>query len=160
MNIFEEEVIDFFSLLYKHQVRFILVGGLAVNYYGYSRATGDIDLWIEDDPANRARLVAVLKDMQIEGAESMQDMPLLAGFAEILLGNGIYIDLMSNLQFFSASNFDECYLLAENLVLNEKCEVKVLHLNKLIEEKEKSKRLKDQDDAQQLKAIRDMRLKP
>ena len=157
MNIFEDDVTDFFTVLHKHQVSFILVGGLAVNYYGYTRATGDIDLWIKDDAANREKLVSVLKEMEIEGAEAMRTMPLVAGFSEILLGHGVHIDLMSELQFFSAANFDECYELAETFALEENCNVKVLHINKLIEEKERSKRLKDQDDAAELKKIREIR---
>jgi hypothetical protein len=159
MNIFEEEVIDLFSLLHKKSVKFILVGGLAVNYYGYSRATGDIDLWIYDETENRKKLIEVFKTIGVEGAEALENMPLIAGFSEILLNNGIYIDLMSELQFFRKDNFNECYDISETLMLEEDCPVKVLHINKLIEEKEKSKRGKDNEDAVQLKKIRDLRKK-
>jgi hypothetical protein len=33
------------SLLNRNQVEYMIVGGLAVNYHGFQRATGDIDIW-------------------------------------------------------------------------------------------------------------------
>ncbi|MEX2231696.1 MAG: hypothetical protein WD824_06030 [Cyclobacteriaceae bacterium] len=35
---------EFIGLLNKHQVKFLIVGGYAVGFHGYVRATGDIDL--------------------------------------------------------------------------------------------------------------------
>jgi len=32
-------------LLHKHRVRYLIVGGEAVIYYGYARLTGDVDFW-------------------------------------------------------------------------------------------------------------------
>lgn len=159
MNLFEEEIQDFFSLLTKHQVKYILVDGMAANYHGYIRATADIDLWIYDEPLNRKNLSKAFADMGVEGAEIIEKMPLIAGFTEILLNNGVYIDLMSDLQFFSQANFMECYEISDKYTLENNCAVNVLHLNKLIEEKEKGKRPKDLEDAVQLKKIRELRNK-
>lgn len=153
MNIFEDRINEFLELLCKNDVRFILVGGLAVNYYGYSRATGDVDLWMEDSPENRQKFVAALKILKIEGAEAFLTYPLVAGFAEIILNNGVYVDIMSDLQIFKKEDFNECYLLAENFVLNEQATIKVLHIRKLIEEKSRSLRPKDKEDAEQLKKL-------
>ncbi len=153
MNLFEEEIVSFFILLNKHQVKYILVGGLAVNYHGYVRSTGDVDLWLEDTPGNRKKLVSAFKEFEIEGAEMFLDYPLLAGYSEVLLGNGIYIDMMADLAWFKQKNFEESYRLADNFEM-ENVTVKVIHINKLIEEKENSKRLKDADDAEQLKKLR------
>ena len=44
MNIFEQVFIDFIRLLNKHEVEYILIGGMAVNVYGYNRPTGDDDI--------------------------------------------------------------------------------------------------------------------
>ena len=141
-------------MLNKHNVRFILVGGLAVNYYGYSRTTGDVDLWLDDSQANRKNLINALQDFGVEGAEAFLDYPLIAGYAEVLLDNGIYVDLMSDLVVLKKEDFEACYRMAENFQLDEKILIKVLHINKLIEEKEKSKRIKDIDDAEQLRKLR------
>ena len=37
---------DFLKLLSSKQVEYLLVGGYAVGYHGYSRATADMDVWI------------------------------------------------------------------------------------------------------------------
>ena len=37
---------DFLKLLNSKQVEYLLVGGYAVGYHGYSRATADMDVWI------------------------------------------------------------------------------------------------------------------
>ncbi len=153
MDIFEKEIIEFFQLLYKHKVKYILVGGLAVNYHGVSRSTGDVDLWLDESLDNRKKLVSALQEKNIEGCEAFLTYPLLAGFAEILLSNGIYIDLMSDLQFFKQNRFEECYQLSDTFKINENIELTVLHVNTLIEEKEKSARVKDKEDAEQLKKM-------
>lgn len=153
MDIYEEDILEFFHVLNKHSVKFILVGGLAVNYHGFSRSTGDVDLWIDESKENRKKLVNALKEKNIEGCEAFLTYPLLAGFAEILLDNGVYIDLMSDLQFFKQNRFEECYQLSDKFKINESVELTVLHVNTLIEEKEKSSRIKDKEDAEQLKKM-------
>ena len=153
MDIFEGEILTFFKSLNKHEVRFILVGGLAVNYHGFSRTTGDVDLWLDESFENRQKLVNALKEREIEGCEAFLTYPFIAGFAEILLDNGIYIDLMGSLQFFSQDKFDECYQISDSFSIVKDVVIKVLHINKLIEEKEKSIRAKDIEDAIQLKKL-------
>ncbi len=37
---------EFLKLLNLHQVEYLLIGGYAVEYYGYPRATADMDIWI------------------------------------------------------------------------------------------------------------------
>ena len=153
MNVLEDEVLELFKLLSKNNVRYILVGGLAVNHYGYSRTTGDVDLWLEDTKENRNNIVKTFKDLGIDGAEMFLTHPFIAGFAEVLLGHGIYIDLMAALQFIKQEKFLECYSITKDWKIDENTTVKVLHINNLIEEKEKSKRAKDNDDAIHLKEI-------
>lgn len=116
INIFQDEALDLFSLLHKHKVRFLLVGGFAVNYYGYSRATGDVDIWLEDTIENRRKLVAILTEYGIVGADGLLVHPLIAGFSEVLLDNGIYLDLMNALQFFGQDQFNECYNKSEKVI--------------------------------------------
>ncbi len=153
VNIFQDEALGLFALLHKYKVRFLLVGGFAVNYYGYSRATGDVDLWLEDTTENRKKLVEALRDYGIIGAESLLEHPLIAGFSEVLLDNGIYLDLMNALQFFGQNQFNECYLKSEKFITDNAVEVQIIHINDLIEEKKKSLRPKDKEDAAELEQI-------
>ncbi|HEY4000337.1 MAG TPA: hypothetical protein VGO93_15790, partial [Candidatus Xenobia bacterium] len=52
---------DFLRLLNDHDVSWLLVGGYAVGYHGYSRATGDMDVWVPRDERTAVRLTSVLK---------------------------------------------------------------------------------------------------
>ncbi|MBM4176576.1 MAG: hypothetical protein FJ213_10465 [Ignavibacteria bacterium] len=44
------------------KVKYLVVGGYAVGYYGYPRATGDIDIWILPELENAKRLVEVFRE--------------------------------------------------------------------------------------------------
>lgn len=51
---------EFLKLLNDHQVEYLLVGGYAVGYYGYPRATADMDIWIALHPKNAEKIVSAL----------------------------------------------------------------------------------------------------
>jgi hypothetical protein len=53
---------EFLKLLNAHQVEYLLIGGYAVGFHGYPRATADMDIWIAMNPANADKIVAVLKE--------------------------------------------------------------------------------------------------
>ena len=53
---------EFLRLLGAHQVEYLLVGGYAVAYHGYARATADMDIWVRRSPENAERLVEALKE--------------------------------------------------------------------------------------------------
>lgn len=53
MDIFDEELIEFWQSLNKYHVKYIMVGGVATNLNGYQRMTDDIDVWLEDTIENR-----------------------------------------------------------------------------------------------------------
>ena len=51
---------EFLKLLTSHSVEYLLVGGFAVGFYGFPRATIDIDIWIERSEENAERVLAML----------------------------------------------------------------------------------------------------
>ena len=53
---------DFLRLCLVREVRFMVVGGLAVVHHGHPRLTLDMDLWIERSEENGQRIISVLKD--------------------------------------------------------------------------------------------------
>ena len=57
-----EDFREFLKLLSVHRVRYLLVGGYAVGFHGYSRATLDLDVWIDAEQENAERLVTALSD--------------------------------------------------------------------------------------------------
>jgi hypothetical protein len=54
---------EFLTLLNAHGVEYLLIGGYAVGYYGFPRATNDMDIWIAMNKENARRVVAVVKDL-------------------------------------------------------------------------------------------------
>ena len=58
---------EFFQSFNQHEVEYLLVGGYAVGYHGYPRATIDIDVWIASNPENARRVVAALEDFGFSG---------------------------------------------------------------------------------------------
>ena len=59
--ILNEKFSDFISLLNKADVKYLLVGGWAVIFEGYSRTTGDMDFFIEADEKNATKVLGVIK---------------------------------------------------------------------------------------------------
>ena len=52
---------DFLQLLNANGVEYLLVGGYAVGYHGYVRATADMDIWIAPSVENARRVVTALQ---------------------------------------------------------------------------------------------------
>ena len=55
------DVEDLLKSLKEHKVRFVVIGATAFPVHGYSRATLDIDLFIEPSEANARRTHEALK---------------------------------------------------------------------------------------------------
>src|SRR5262245_31341478 len=53
---------EFLKLLNANEVEYLLVGGYAVSYYGYPRATADMDIWIGKNETNAGRIMAAMKE--------------------------------------------------------------------------------------------------
>ena len=52
---------EFLKLLHGARVEYLLVGGYAVGYYGYPRATMGMDVWIAVHPDNAAKVSDVMR---------------------------------------------------------------------------------------------------
>ena len=53
---------DFLELLERHDVRYLIIGGLAFIYHAKPRFTKDIDIWLDPESGNLARANAALTD--------------------------------------------------------------------------------------------------
>lgn len=53
---------EFVELLNENKVKYLLVGGYAVTYHGYTRFTKDIDFWVWAEAKNAPLLIKTLKD--------------------------------------------------------------------------------------------------
>ncbi len=142
-------------------VKFLLVGGLAVAFHGYARYTADMDLWVEPDPANMNRLYTALAELgypasmvnQIKRTRNLNNpTPIKLQDDK----NRLKIDLMTYI-FQSKVSWQECYDSADTMALSS-INVPVVNIERLIDLKENTNRLdnsmKDLVDAQELKKIR------
>ena len=63
------DFIEFLKLCLKHEVHFLLIGGLAVVHHGHPRLTLDMDLWIERGLENGHRILRVLHEFGFENPD-------------------------------------------------------------------------------------------
>jgi predicted nucleotidyltransferase len=138
---------EFLRLLNSRQVEYLLIGGYAVGYYGYPRATADIDIWIALNPANAHKVAATIREFfgsEVEGAT-----------AELFLQEnkiarmGVPPFRIEILTTISGVNFSECY---DKRVIDtiDGVEVNLISLAHLKANKKASGRLKDLSDLEHL----------
>ena len=60
--LFSPDTRDLIALLHKHRVRYQLVGGRAVIYYGHIRTTGDVDFFYDRTDENAQQIFAALDE--------------------------------------------------------------------------------------------------
>ncbi len=148
-----DEVFNFFKSLQDHGVKYLLVGGFAMAFHGYVRATHDVDLWIKDDLENLSKLKQVLRNHGVDGIDSVRELDLIPGFTQFKFGtSGFVIDPMKNLKAFSKFDFDSCYIRSKSgaykgVIFN------VINPSDLLKEKEFTNRPKDQGDIEYLKGL-------
>lgn len=65
---------DFLKLLNSHGVEFLIVGGYAVGYHGYPRATGDMGIWIAVTDSNAEKAAMVLRDFGMPEEEVSKEL--------------------------------------------------------------------------------------
>ncbi len=54
--------LEFIAALNRQGVRYLVIGGYAVAFHGYPRATKDLDLWLETSPGNARRALEAIRD--------------------------------------------------------------------------------------------------
>ncbi len=97
---------EFLSLLRSNGVRYLLIGGYAVGYHGYPRATGDMDIWIALDPENARRMVDTLREFGFDTPQLSADL-FLQDRSMVRMGNfPMRIEITTDI---SGVSFDECY---------------------------------------------------
>lgn len=133
---------DFLKLLSVHKVRYLLIGGYAVNYHGYVRATADMDIWIERNADNAKRAVKVLKEFGFD-TENLKAQLFLDEDKVVRMGvPPVRIEILTSI---SGVNFNECYKTKIKEVWDE-VPVNIINLQKLKENKRASNRNKDLTD--------------
>jgi len=153
MDILDEDLIHFWTILNKYSVQYIMVGGFAVNLYGYTRATTDIDLLLKDDLLNKQSLAKAFSELGY-GDISFEQLQFVPGWTNFYIGTGVQLDIMTSLKGVDIS-FDECLQMAPVAEIDGVM-VPFLHINHLIANKKSVNRLKDQIDVIELEKIKEI----
>lgn len=69
MEIENKEFILFLKCAQENNLRYLCVGGYAVNYYGFHRFTEDMDIWIAPTNENKECFLKTLECMAYPGEE-------------------------------------------------------------------------------------------
>lgn len=74
--------LDLFAALHRHQVDYLLIGGLAVSMHGVERSTMDVDITVSMNRANLAALIEAAKELKLAPVlpvplEALSDIELL-----------------------------------------------------------------------------------
>lgn len=138
---------EFLRLLNEHEVRYLLVGGYAVGYHGYVRATADMDVWVRRDRKNAERIVVVLQEFGFRVSELKPDLFLREDRIVRMGVPPMRIEIMTSA---SGVEFDDCY---ESRIVDEWDDIRVdvISLEKLKANKRASGRLKDLSDLEHLR---------
>lgn len=132
----------FLKLLADHEVEYLLIGGYAVGYYGYVRATADMDIWVRRDSKNAERLVRALDTFGF-GVAELKPSLFLDKKGIIRMGvPPVRIEIMMSI---SGVEFEECYAERE-IVQWDDVTVHIISLKHLKQNKQASGRLKDLTD--------------
>ena len=137
---------EFLRLLNAHQVEYLLIGGYAVAYHGYPRATADMDIWIATHPRNAAQVVAALKEFGFDVPELSVEL-FQAENQIVRMGKPpVRIEIVTGI---SGVNFAECYA-ARVIHVLDGLEVSLISLHHLKLNKRAAGRYKDLDDLENL----------
>ena len=74
---YSKDIQEFLELLAKHKVKYVIVGGEAVIYYGYARLTGDVDFFFGTSKENTQCLYETLDEFwggDIPGVDSFEEL--------------------------------------------------------------------------------------
>jgi hypothetical protein len=137
---------EFLKLLKEKAVRYLLIGGYAVGYHGYPRATNDMDVWIAVDLDNAKRVTEVLKEFGFDLPELTPNLFLEANRI-VRMGNPpIRIVITTSV---SGVEFEECFNNCVHDVFDG-IEVNIIDLLHLKINKKAAGRLKDLVDLENL----------
>lgn len=151
MDIFNPDFRDFINCLNKHHVQYMLVGGYAVILRGYSRSTGDMDIWVNKTAENFNLLTKAIKEFGLPVAAVPEHQFFSDQYDVFSFGRPPYaIEILTALKGISL--FEEAYQSSTNETVDD-VTVRVIHLKHLIASKEAANRHKDKNDIENLPSV-------
>lgn len=137
---------EFLKLLNDKNIKYLLIGGYAVGYHGYPRATNDMDIWIAINPKTAKQMVAALKEFGFDTSLLSEELFLKENS---IVRMGIAPIRIKILTTISGVNFEECF--KQRLVDEiDGVKINIIGLKQLKINKKASGRHKDLDDYENL----------
>ena len=158
MNIFDNYIHSLLSELNSQEVQYLIVGGYAVNFHGFRRTTGDIDLWVKpDNGENKKRLLDCLRNLSVS-EKKLKQLDKLDFTKPHVFVDGeepFKIDFLTKI---SNVNFEEAW---EKRIIAELdgLYIPFLHLNDLVRSKFSTGRPQDKIDIETLQKIQQLKKK-
>ena len=150
-NIFNPDFQEFLLALNKNDVKYVLVGGYSVIYYGFPRTTGDIDIFVEVSKSNYDKIVQAFEQFQMPLYDMTEDSFLHIPHINVYTFGRppVCIEILKEISGFT---FDEIY---RNAITTdfEEIPMKVIHINDLKRNKKISGRAKDLNDLENLSKL-------
>lgn len=147
MNILNEDFKDFVTYLNSYDVEYIVIGGYAVIVRGYSRSTGDIDIWVNKTLDNFKKLQKAIKHFGLPISAVKEDEFFSEDFDVFTFGKPPYaIEIMTAVK---GLDFEPTFNNATLEQIND-LPVRIIHIRNLIEAKKASGRSKDLNDIENL----------
>jgi Nucleotidyl transferase of unknown function (DUF2204) len=147
-NLFNDDFQDFLTALHQCDVRYVLVGGYSVILHGYSRTTGDMDIWVEKTHENYTRLSSAFAVFGMPTFDMTVDNFLYnPAFDVFTFGRQpVAIDIITAIKGLT---FDETYTQASDVEVDG-IQVRLIHYNHLLQAKQAAGRPRDQNDLDNL----------
>jgi hypothetical protein len=151
MDILDNDLINFWKSLNKFNVAYIMIGGFAVNLHGFSRTTGDLDIWLKDEVSNRRNLGKALIQFGYDEL-TFEKIDFVPGWTDFYIGSGIRLDIVTTMVGLENISFDQAFAQATIAEIVD-VQVPFLHINQLIKNKKATNRPKDIIDVIELEKI-------
>ena len=150
-NIFNSDFQDFITALNNNDVDYILLGGYAVILYGYSRNTGDMDIFVRKSEENYRKLQLAFQEFGMPMFDMTLDNFLHNSELDVFTFGmpPVSIDILTQPKEL---DFDETFKNAEMKEVDG-LNIRVIHLDDLIRQKKAVNRAKDLNDIDHLSGL-------
>ena len=141
------------DVLNRHKVDYLLIGGMAVGFHGYPRATADLDFWYEPRIENFHRIIEALEELGID-TSSLKELVFdpKKSYLRIPQRNFRleFLPTIPGVESFRASRENASETQLDGVV------IRILSYEDLIKNKETVGRAVDQQDVEELRRRRGM----
>ncbi len=137
--------------LQENEVRFLVVGAYALAAYGYPRATGDIDIWVEPTTENSKKILSALIAFGAPVSELTEQTFVEKGVIFQIGVAPCRIDLITHID---GVDFPDAYASRENIEIEDFL-LPFISKENLIKNKKSTGRDKDLIDARYLEENED-----